>query len=1303
VRLSGRGTWLHQGRLRAVCGRGPQITTLQWTVGALCAVLGVLLVIVPHQFVNPQSAALQPHLVPVGFALLLSGAGLLATAILAPRRRIVCGAHLLAGGVLLVVMSTFVSSGRWAGVVDSAILGVGTILAPFVSRPRRRGQHATDVDLCIVLVGVSTTLLGLLFLVVPELFGSPVYDLARPSLPALGVLGVSGGLVLLADQVRPQRSRWRMLLVRVPAAASLFALLALVAWPQHLWTSVVYDGGFGTVVLALPWLAARHHGPAPLHRQRVRGRRPRSLQTQLAIILTVAVAAPLLVVAPLYGQEEAAQRLEEARVRQQTLATALAQDVADNVQLHVAAVKQLAVRPDLLDLALADQHAVLRAAATAYPDIVGFGTVSAAGEPMARSDDKQGTSWVGDPTFEAARTTRQPTVQVRVSPVVHRPIFSIGVPVLDPEGRFLGMVGSSLDAARITDLLTQTDTIAAARVYLVDGRGRAIAHPEVDLVATFTDLSATPAVAAFLADPAPNGSFGSARPDSTVVVGYARVPGLDWGVIVERPVDVVLAPTREQLDLLLLVVLAGVTAAVAIGHVVAGRMTRPLATLAAAVERLAAGDDGAALPDETASELDAVTSAFAAMRAELVARTAELQRLSLVAQHTQEAVVLTDRAGVIEWVNGPYAAMSGHPSEALIGRRPAEVLAGPDTDPETAARIQAAVEAGHGFHEELVHVRRDGTPYWVSLDVSPILGRSGRCLGFVGIQHDITERRRAEEERGRLAAIVASSEDAIISKTLDGTISSWNRGAEQLYGYTAQEAIGQPITLIVPAARQVEIGSILTRLADGERVLLHETQRVHKDGRELDVSVSISPIRDRRDAVIGAAAITRDISERKRAERALAHQAHHDALTDLPNRSLFQERLDTTLATLRTDGTPLALLLLDLDRFKEVNDTLGHDVGDVVLQQVADRLRGGLRAGDTIARLGGDEFAVLLPGADDATALAVATRLRAALVQPIEVNGLRLEVGTSIGMALGPAHGRDAATLLRRADMAMYAAKRAGQGVRRFSPELDREDAERLSLTAELRQAIEQGQLVLHYQPKVELASGQAVGVEALVRWQHPARGLLGPDRFIPVAEQAGLIEPLTRWVLRTACVQQAAWRAQGLDLAVAVNLSMSSLADPGLLETVREALAMHDNRGPGRLELELTESTLMADPERARVLLADLRALGVRIAVDDFGTGYSSLAYLKQLPLDELKIDRCFVRDMASDDRDRAVVQATVDLAHTLGLRVVAEGVEDALALEVLQHLGCDLAQGYHLSRPLPVDELGHWATTAAAERLAA
>jgi diguanylate cyclase len=418
--------------------------------------------------------------------------------------------------------------------------------------------------------------------------------------------------------------------------------------------------------------------------------------------------------------------------------------------------------------------------------------------------------------------------------------------------------------------------------------------------------------------------------------------------------------------------------------------------------------------------------------------------------------------------------------------------------------------------------------------------------------------------------------------------------------------------------------------------------------------------------------------------------ALHDPVTELPNRILFVDRVQQALLGARRESTVVALLLLDLDRFKEVNDTLGHHQGDLLLAKVAARLRGLLRTTDSCARLGGDEFALCLPGLSGADgALAAARRLREALAEPFELGGISLAVEASIGVALFPEHGGDAETLIQHADVAMYLAKEAGADCELYASERDRSSPERLALVAALRDAIESDQLVLHYQPKLRPADGTVIGVEALVRWRHPQRGLIPPADFIPIAERTGLYRPLTHWVLGQALRQAAAWRAQGRVLSVAVNLSARSLLDPELPQTVAALLREHDVE-PARLELEITETTLMADADRAQELLAALRELGVRISLDDFGVGYSSLAYLKHLPVDAIKIDRSFVLAMDEDAADAAVVRSTIALAHNLGLTAVAEGVECEAALRQLAELGCDLAQGFHMSRPLPVEELG-------------
>jgi diguanylate cyclase (GGDEF)-like protein len=433
------------------------------------------------------------------------------------------------------------------------------------------------------------------------------------------------------------------------------------------------------------------------------------------------------------------------------------------------------------------------------------------------------------------------------------------------------------------------------------------------------------------------------------------------------------------------------------------------------------------------------------------------------------------------------------------------------------------------------------------------------------------------------------------------------------------------------------------------------------------------------------------------------HQALHDALTGLPNRLLFKDRIEQALQVGARDRTISAVMLIDLDHFKEINDTLGHHAGDRLLEDVAKRLSESLADGEsTVARLGGDEFGVLLPTLErPADAMSVAHMLLTRLREPFLIEGLTLEVDGSIGLACFPMHGTSVEQLNQRADIAMYAAKESGRGHVMFEPELDRFNPRRLALAGALRSAIAEGEIILYFQPKADLRTGRIVGVEALARWQHPELGLIGPTEFVPIAEQTGLIGPLTSHVLDEALRQLREWADAGLDLDVAVNLSARSFLDAQLAVEIPRLL---ERRGveATRLELEITESMLMLDPGRAKATLDRLSAIGLSLSVDDFGTGYSSLANLKRLPVDGIKIDKSFVMDMAHDASDAAIVHSTIGLAHNLGLRVVAEGVENQESWRVLRDQGCDLAQGFHVSRPLPGPELGRLIVAHEAARIA-
>ena len=431
--------------------------------------------------------------------------------------------------------------------------------------------------------------------------------------------------------------------------------------------------------------------------------------------------------------------------------------------------------------------------------------------------------------------------------------------------------------------------------------------------------------------------------------------------------------------------------------------------------------------------------------------------------------------------------------------------------------------------------------------------------------------------------------------------------------------------------------------------------------------------------------------ERKQTEERLKYLAQYDPLTNLPNRNLLYERMEQALVSSRHESKPLALILMDLDHFKEINDTIGHHAGDLLLQQVGLRLQGALRKTDTVARLGGDEFGVLLPGVDEEGATLAARQLLKALEPPFVIGELTMHARASIGIAFFPTHGEDRDTLMRRADIAMYLAKQSANGYAVYSPEHDSYSPERLALIAELHRTIDNNQLFLAYQPKINLGTGTITGLEALARWQHPKIGLIPPDQFIPMAERTGFIKSLTLWGLKAALSQSRYWLQHGVGVPVSVNLSARILHDGGFLDRMEELLESY-GIAPEQLELEITESVIMTDPAHALDILTRISRMGVGLSIDDFGTGYSSLAYLKKLPVNAVKIDKSFVIHMIKDQSDAQIVRSTIELAHNLGLKVIAEGIETREVWDRLVALGCDEGQGYYMSRPIAAPEMTQW-----------
>ncbi len=731
--------------------------------------------------------------------------------------------------------------------------------------------------------------------------------------------------------------------------------------------------------------------------------------------------------------------------------------------------------------------------------------------------------------------------------------------------------------------------------------------------------------------------------------------------------------------------------------------TGTLADLTRAMESLAAGDLAAArarvdathIAVHSADELGAMATSFNTMQDE-VARTAVAldgarENLRSTHRHLQEAQRI-GRLGSwtwhpatddVQWSAELYRIFGVDPSSSVSLATLSDLI-----HPDDRVRVNASIAAsagGVGFREQYRIVRPDG--------IERVVEARGQTIGdgdadvttmFVSVQ-DVTEQQEAAAIVARLAAIVESSRDAIIGVTSDGVVFSWNAGAERLFGYPAARMIGDGFGCLCPPELGDEHRDLLARIAAGSPIDEFETVLRHRDDHRIAVGLTISPTLDVGGTLTGASMIVRDISERKELEAQLTRQAFHDGLTGLANRALFRDRVQHALAGAGRHPTGIAVLFLDLDGFKTVNDSLGHASGDLLLLAAAQRLISCVRPADTVARLGGDEFAVLIDEATEQVATATATRVLKALDEPVTIENRKVVVSASIGIVLGDV-GEVADELLRQADTAMYAAKAAGKNrYLVFESHMHERVLERLEIGTELQLALERDEFVLHYQPIVRIADGTIEGVEALLRWQHPSRGLVLPGAFIPIAEESGLIEPIGRWVLEQSCRQARAWLADGAPpCTMSVNLSGRQLQNPAVIGDVRHALE-RSGLDPAALTLEITESVLMSDTEESFDRLRALKDLGVRVSIDDFGTGYSSLSYLRRFPVDVLKVDKSFIDDLSTRDDDTcAFVRAIVQLGHTLRLKTVAEGIEHEEQREALQAIGCDYGQGYLFARPM-------------------
>ncbi|MDE2145210.1 MAG: EAL domain-containing protein [Burkholderiales bacterium] len=700
-------------------------------------------------------------------------------------------------------------------------------------------------------------------------------------------------------------------------------------------------------------------------------------------------------------------------------------------------------------------------------------------------------------------------------------------------------------------------------------------------------------------------------------------------------------------------------------------------------------------------------------------QAAELQRLALVAEHTSALVLISDRDDRILWVNAAFERLTGWTLAAAAGRSPDALLASPLADAAVLARVQVAVRVGRGVRQEWLHRSRDGVDLWLDVDLRPLRDEHNALTGFVRVCSDVSAR---AQQQAKLQALWAALPTGVMVLGADGSIVDVNRAAERMLGQSLAELRGRsaddPLWQALRDDGTPYEGADLPAmrtLASGEPQR-NQTLGVHTPEGELRwLLVNTEPQRDLTGQVTGVVACFGDVTESRALQERLSDSARTDALTRLPNRVVVMERLQRAIEHARRHaGYGFAVLFMDLDRFKQVNDTLGHGAGDELLRQVAARLERSLRPGDAVARmdaaqklaarLGGDEFVVVLEGVHDAeTARAVAQRLLADLGEPYLIENQPLHGGMSVGIVLvthaGVPREADAEavaeTVLRNADTAMYEAKRGGRGhAVLFDESMHERVVRALALETDLRQALAADELFVVYQPVVALAQRAHYEVEALVRWRHPVRGLIAPAEFIGVAEECGLIDAIGERVLHLACHQFMAWQRElgpAAPRGLAVNLSRAQLARAALVGEVAARLR-EVGMPPAALQFEITES-LAAQDERVQATLRELKGLGVRLALDDFGTGYSSLACLHQMPVDTVKIDRSFVRHAETVEYHRVLIEATIRVARTLGMRTVAEGIETDGQATLMQALACDHGQGFLFSRPLEAPALAEWA----------